>query len=395
MGHEQDGERLSRRDFLRRAVAAAAAAAGAAGGMGGALRASLGGEAAKTGMPYRVLGRTKLKVSVLGFGTIRTSNAAVIHRGLELGINFFDTAECYRRGNSEVDLGKALRGRREQVVVATKWHTDGHTPAKDLLESLDGSLQRLGMDYVDLIQIHGAETEAQVNSDELWEAFTTARQAGKARFHGLSTHGNQAAVIRAAIKSGRYDAVLPAHNAMTATSVGPAIQEAHRAGLGVIVMKALAPAHEGKQEEALAKLHGNPYQRAIQWVVQDRNVSTVIVDMPTFDELEEDVAAVTTPATRAELAEFEAAVAMAMGSACRLCGACTSQCPAGVRVADIMRYRLYHEGYGDQSRAVSLYRELPDNATASVCAGCPECKVVCPWGVPVRARLERMHAILA
>jgi predicted aldo/keto reductase-like oxidoreductase len=384
---------LSRRDFLRR-MAGTAAALGAS-GLGAGVPGALAAAAAKGrgGMKYRVLGRTKLKVSELGMGTIITGSAAVIQRAMDLGITYFDTAECYREGNSEIDLGKALQGRRDKVVVATKWHTNGHTPAEDLIGSLDASLKRLGMDHVDLIQIHGAETREQVESDELWSAFTTARQAGKVRFNGLSAHSNQAEVIRTAIKTGRYDAVLPAHNALTADSVGPAIAEAHKAGLGVIVMKALAPVHEGKRSEAFQDLPGNPYQQAIRWVLRDPNVSTTIVDMPNFDELTEDYQAVVTPASEAEMERFEGAVRrVAMGS-CHLCGACTGQCPRGVRVADIMRHVLYHDGYGNRARATALYRDLAVNA--AVCADCTTCPVVCPWGVPVRSRLERAHAVLA
>ena len=395
MGKQGDENRLTRRDFLKRAAVGAAAAAGATSGIAQGLPAVFAATSKAGGMKYRTLGRTKLKVSEVSFGTILTGNAAVIHRGLDLGINYLDTAECYREGNSEIDLGKALKGRRDKVFVATKWHTDGKTPAADLLQSLDASLHRLNMDHVDLIQIHGADNEEQVNSDQLWEAFTTGRKAGKARFNGLSIHGNQAAVIRAAIKSGRYDAVLVAHNALTANNVGPAIAEAKKAGVGVVVMKALAPVHDGKGTEAFEKLTGNPYQRAIQWVLNDPNVSTVIVDMPTFDELEQDIAAATGAVTQAHIHEFEVAATSIAASACHLCGACTGQCPAGVQVADIMRYMLYHDGYGDQSRALSLYRSLPAAATAAACADCARCKAVCPWGLPIRSRMERAHAVLA
>ncbi|MGD0113175.1 MAG: aldo/keto reductase [Armatimonadota bacterium] len=396
MGKQDDESRFTRRDFLRKAAVGAAAAAGAASGMVPGLPAVLAATSkTRNGMRYRVLGRTKLKVSELSFGTIQTKNAEVIRRGMDLGINYFDTSDDYRDGNSEIDLGKALKGRRDKAVVATKWNTDGKTPAADLLKSLDGSLKRLDMDHVDLIQIHGAENEEQVNSDELWEAFTTARKAGKTRFNGFSSHSNQVTVIRAAIKSGRYDAVLPAHSALTADNIGPVLAEAKKAGVGIIVMKALAAVHDGKGSEAFQGLKGNPYQAAIQWVLKDPNVSTVIVDMPTFDELEQNVAAVTGAVSTAQLEEFEVAVATIAAGTCHLCGACTGQCPAGVRVADIMRYMLYHDGYGDESRALGLYRALPASSTAAACADCGKCRAVCPWGVPVRSRMERAHAVLA
>ncbi len=202
-------------------------------------------------------------------------------------------------------------------------------------------------------------------------------------------------VLRAAIRSGRYDAVLSSHNAMIGDRVGPAVAEAHEAGLGTITMKALQPAHEGKAQDALSGFTGNPYQRAIQWCLRDPNISTVIVDMPSFQQLEEDLAAVASPMTAAEGWEFEQAVAQVSLGACCLCGSCTGQCRQNVQVADIMRYSLYHDGYGDRGRAADLYRALPASGRAASCTDCSDCTVVCPWGVPVRSRMERAHVRLA
>jgi len=117
--------------------------------------------------------------------------------------------------------------------------------------------------------------------------------------------------------------------------------------------------------------------------------------MPTFEELEEDVAAATSRTSEAELAEFEGAVSQVSAGACHLCGSCTGQCPRSVQVADIMRYSLYQDGYGDGARAAELYRALPVAASAAACRDCSQCRVVCPWGVAVRSRLERAHVRLA
>jgi predicted aldo/keto reductase-like oxidoreductase len=206
---------------------------------------------------------------------------------------------------------------------------------------------------------------------------------------------NQIAVARAVIKSGRFDAMLISYNAFIGERVGPVLEEAVNAGLGTIIMKSLQPVHGANESEIFKGLKGSPYQRAIQWVLRNPNVSTVIVDMPTFDELEQDVAAVTGAVSTAQIEEFEMAVATIAAGTCHLCGACTGQCPAGVRVADIMRYVLYHDGYGDKSRALGLYRALPVSSTAAACADCGKCKAVCPWGVQVRSRMERAHAVLA
>jgi len=344
-------------------------------------------------MRYRTLGRTGLKVSELGLGTIKIDSPAVVQHAMDLGVNYFDTAACYQGGKSEEKLGRALKGRREQAVVATKWHTDGSTSAKELLASLEASLRRLQMEHVDLIQIHGATNSAQVQSDELWEAFSQAKKAGKVRFHGLSSHGNQAEVVREAIKSTRYDAVLVSYNALLAERVGPAVAEAQAANVGVIAMKALQPAHRSRESNAFKGLRGNPYQQSIQWLLKDRNVSTTIVDMPTFDEVDEDVAAVKMY-EQANLTEFERAVASLSLGTCHLCGSCTAQCPRGVQVADIMRCDLYRTGYQDRARATDAYRALPVGGSAASCGDCEQCGVVCPWGVPIRERLVSTHEAL-
>jgi hypothetical protein len=382
---------ITRRDFLRRAAGAALAA-----GIG--VPALVRADAAKEragGMKYRTLGRTKLKVSELGMGCIKIDNPAVVHRALDLGITYFDTAEGYQGGNSEIKLGKALKGRRDEAIVATKWEPWRRQTVAEFVKACDDSLKRLGMDHIDLIQIHGAGNAEQVNNDVLCEAFDQLKAAGKVRFNGVSVHENQAEVIDAVIKNGRYDEVLCVYNALNGEGMRPVIKRAHDAGLGIVIMKALAPAHEGRAGDVFRDVPGSPYQQSIRWVLQDPNVSTVIVDMPTFDELEEDAQAALSPGHRAELEAFERAVGkMAMGT-CHLCGECTGQCPRGVRVAEVMRYLLYHDGYGDRARAAGLYREMDPRARAAACGECDGCRVACPWGVPVRAKMERAHAVLA
>jgi len=393
---EKEDTRLTRRDFLKRTLVGAAVGLGATSGLSASWRSGLfAGPTKKEAMNYRKLGRTGLRVSELGLGTIKIDNPAVVRRALDLGVNFVDTAACYQGGNSEEKLERALRSGREKVIVATKWHTRGSTPAAKLLESLDGSLKRMGTDYVDLIQIHGAAQAEQVESDELWDAFVRAKSAGKVRFHGLSTHANQEEVVRSAIATNRYDAVLVSYNAMIGERIGPVLADAAKAGLGVIAMKALQPVHYGKAEGAFEGLPGHPYQRAIQWVLRNEHVSTVIVDMPTFGEVDEDMGAIGMRTAAGDFDAFERAVATGAIGACHMCGACIGQCPHHVHVADIMRYHLYYDGYRDRRRARALYRALPAKASAAACLDCTECRVVCPRGVPVQSRLVHMHEVLA
>jgi len=158
-------------------------------------------------MQYVNLGRTGLKVSRLCLGTMtygtpawhswvldETASRPFIERALERGINFFDTADMYSRGGSEEVLGRALRdfARREEVVVATKvFYPMGEGPndrglsRKHILDSIDASLRRLGVDYIDLYQIHRWDPETPV--EETLETLHDVVRAGKARYIGASS----------------------------------------------------------------------------------------------------------------------------------------------------------------------------------------------------------------
>jgi aryl-alcohol dehydrogenase (NADP+) len=158
-------------------------------------------------MDYVPLGRSGLKVSRLCLGTMTFGTPAwrewvlpeeesrpFIHKALEHGINFFDTADMYSLGASEEVLGRAIRDftRREQVVIATKvYYPMGKGPndrglsRKHILHSVEGSLRRLGTDYVDLYQIH--RWDATTPIEETLSTLDSLVQSGKVRYLGASS----------------------------------------------------------------------------------------------------------------------------------------------------------------------------------------------------------------
>ena len=159
-------------------------------------------------MEYVNLGRSGLKVSRICLGLMtygtpdwrkwvlpESEGRPIVRRALELGINFFDTADMYSRGLSEEILGRALRdfgARREEVVVATKLFfpmgdgpNQGGLSRKHILDAIDASLKRLGMDYVDVYQIHRYDRETPI--EETLEALHDVVKAGKARYLGASS----------------------------------------------------------------------------------------------------------------------------------------------------------------------------------------------------------------
>jgi aryl-alcohol dehydrogenase-like predicted oxidoreductase len=157
-------------------------------------------------MEYRSLGRTGMQVSVACMGTMtygwepedwgsEEAEALRINaKALDLGINFFDTADVYARGMSETILGKALKGKRHRVVIATKCHGKMHdtdpnawgNTRRHIIEACEASLKRLQTDWIDLYQMH--RPHPQVPIDETLRALDDLIRAGKVRYAGCSTY---------------------------------------------------------------------------------------------------------------------------------------------------------------------------------------------------------------
>jgi aryl-alcohol dehydrogenase-like predicted oxidoreductase len=152
-------------------------------------------------MELRSLGRTGVKVSPLCLGAMmfgawgeqdHDESVRIIHAALDAGINFVDTADVYSRGESEEIVGKALKGRRDDVILATKVHGRMGDDANEfgntrrwIVREVDNSLKRLGTDWIDLYQIH--RPEADTDMDETLGALTDLVRAGKVRYIGSST----------------------------------------------------------------------------------------------------------------------------------------------------------------------------------------------------------------
>jgi aryl-alcohol dehydrogenase-like predicted oxidoreductase len=150
-------------------------------------------------MEYVSLGSSDLKVSRIAFGCMSLSddhrqNAALLKKAFENGITFFDTADLYQKGENEASVGKAFKGMRDQVVIATKvgnqWKDDGNgwvwNPNKDyIMLAVEESLRRLQTDYIDLYLLHGGTLEDP--AEETMEAFSRLKQQGKILQYGISS----------------------------------------------------------------------------------------------------------------------------------------------------------------------------------------------------------------
>src|SRR6266478_7272248 len=200
-------------------------------------------------MQYKTLGRTGLRVSAIGLGTMvhaghfgpmtDSESISAIDAALELGVNFIDTSDPYGAGYSEALLGKNLRGRRDKVILATKGGNIMAGPERGkrnfsrayIGRVLEESLQRLQTDYIDLYQLHNPTVEV-IERGEVWDLLERAKKEGKIRYYGVSINTIDEGI--AAVKTGRSDTIQVEYNLLAQEPAEKIFPLAQEANVGII-----------------------------------------------------------------------------------------------------------------------------------------------------------------
>jgi predicted aldo/keto reductase-like oxidoreductase len=351
----------------------------------------------------RRLGRTGFEVSDVSLGSSRIrgeQGERVARLAIERGVNYFDTAPDYSDAGSELALGRAMKGQRDRMFLATKFCTPkGHLPAgsspEAYVHAVEGSLTRLQTDYVDLVHIHSCDTVERLLDPGVHEAFARLKQAGKARFLGFSSHTpNLEGVAAAAIDDGRFDVMMLAYHHGAWPRLTETIGRAAAADVGVVAMKTLKGArHRGLLED---RNEADSYsQAAFKWVLSNPQVACLVISFKELGDVDEYLHASGQLPNSGDYALLEKYDRLNDGLHCHAhCGDCLDSCPVGVPINDVLRHRMYFEDYGDQKEAMRLYRELATNASA--CESCPApCAQACTHGVPIPDRLREAHRLLS
>lgn len=400
---------VDRREFLRRGTALGL-------GAGFAPLAALAADPrpADPAIRRRVrLGRTGLRIGDIGFGTSRLSgDEALVLHALERGVDYFDTAEGYTSGRSEETLGRALRGRRDEVTLVTKTQAGHRARADELMAALEGSLERLRTDRVEVYFNHAVNDLHRLQNDEWLEFAVRAKKQGKIRFTGMSGHGGKLVeCIDYALDHDLVDVLLVGYNfgqdpsfvqRFTARLDFIAVQpdlprvlaRAKALDVGVVAMKTL----RGGRLNDMRPYEGagaSYAQAALRWALASPNVDAAVITMRSPEQVDEFVAASGWDAPHAaDLGLLSRYARHTERSQCRYgCDTCGGSCPAGVDISAVLRTRMYAEDYEDLELAREDYAKIGTNAAA--CASCSApCVSACPHGVTIPGLTRRTHEIL-
>ena len=327
------------------------------------------------------LGKTGLQVSCIGFGGIpiqRLSEAEavrVVRRALDLGVTWIDTANGYT--TSEERIGKAIAGRRDQVVIATKTGAGDRETARQHLEL---SLKRLQTDYIDLWQFHGVSSQAKYDAvlgpGGAMEAAREAVLEGKVRHIGITSHSMEMALK--AVPSGHFETVQFPFNFVTNEAVETLLPLAQEHDVGFIAMKPFAG---GLLDQANLSIK---YLLQFEGVAPDPGIEKV-------EEIEEIVSIVEGPwaMTAAERAALEAIRTEVGTRFCRRCQYCMP-CPEGVEIATIMNVHSFYRRFPRERFAGGGLAAAM--ATAANCVQCGECEAKCPYELPIIEMLAEYAA---
>ncbi len=327
-------------------------------------------------MEYRILGKTGLKVSRMGFGGIpiqridAQGTKVLMHTLMEAGVNYIDTARGYTV--SEEFLGHALEGIRQHFVLATKSMS---RTAEGMAADIDISLKNLRTDHIDLYQVHNpslAQLEQVCAPGGALEALEAAKAAGKIGHIGITAHSRE--VFQRALELNWVETVMFPYN-IVETQGEALIRACREKNIGFIDMKPLAG---GAIEDAAL---------ALRFITANEYVDVLIPGMAELSEIRQNLAACedTSPLSQEEQAKILEIRRQLGTNFCRRCNYC-QPCAAGINISGVFLFEGYLSRYGLEDWARGRYATLP--VKASACIGCGACEDRCPYNLPIRKMLK-------
>ena len=332
-------------------------------------------------MEYRVLGKTDLKISRMGFGGIpiqkidAEGTKTLIRKLLDAGVNYIDTARAYTV--SEEYLGYALEGIRDRFVLATK----SMARTKEAMEKdIVTSLKKLKTNYIDLYQVHNPsakDLQQVLAPGGALEALQEAKTQGKIGHIGITLHSVD--LFRQAVEFPWVETIMFPYN-IVETQAEDLITVCGEKNIGFICMKPLAG---GAIEDATT---------ALRYVVSNPNVTVVIPGMADGKEIDQNVLATadTAPLTGEEQEKIRQIRDFLGTNFCRRCNYC-APCSVGINIPMVFLIEGYFSRYNLKDWALTRYAGL--SKTAADCVECGVCEGRCPYNLPIREMLKKVQIV--
>jgi predicted aldo/keto reductase-like oxidoreductase len=372
-------------------------------------------------MKYRPFGETGFMVSALGFGAMRLpildgdyskideeKATQMLHFAIENGINYIDTAYVYHGGNSEVVVGKALKGGyREKVKIATKlpvWQVNSFDDADRIL---DEQLKRLDTSYIDFYLLHALNKDhwKKLKEMNIFKWIEKVLLEGKIRYIGFSFH-DDVATFKEIVDSYNWTFCQIQYNILNRNYQAgeEGLKYAAAKGLAVVIMEPLLggrlakePPQEIKQLWEKAPIKRTPVEWALSWLWNQKEVSVVLSGMSTLEQVKENIEYASKyevgSLTDEEL-ELVEKVAQKYNELrkvnCTECKYCMP-CPQGVDIP--WNFSIYN-----QASMYNMFEEMKNDylkkkkERAENCVECGVCETKCPQNLPIREILKEVHA---
>jgi len=402
---------------------------------------------------HYTLGRTGFEVSDVSMGCGHISESNVVRYAYDKGINYFDTAESYGKGDSETKIGEAMQHMdRKKIFITTKLEMKDEDTEQTILDRFGKCQERLQTDYVDCLFMHSLPTADKLDTPHFHSAVAKLKADGRLRYCGVSNHGprgeegdSMEKVLVTAADDGRFDVMLLSYNFLNKEEAENVLAACKRNDVGTTAMKTRPgmleiphfdpdnPSEDfanyingmieqgGTREEAVTNIKNwlerqkegvdkiKPFVEkygitteeqltttAVQWVLQNPDMHTVTVSTPDYERLDLALSVSGTPLTAGDVAFLRDAEHILGNQYCRHgCTACVAACAHSLPVNTIMRYAYYARCQGREKHGMVKYSRLK-NHNAALCQTCSApCKGACPHGLDVQGQLLRAHSLLS
>ncbi|MFW5985369.1 MAG: aldo/keto reductase [Halanaerobiaceae bacterium] len=371
-------------------------------------------------MEYTVFGDTGIEVSRLGFGAMRLPMVGegddkdvdydkaveMIHHAFENGVNYIDTALYYNDGKSEVAVGRALKGWRDQVYLSTK-NPIKNDSGSDWRERLETSLEKLDTDYIDFYHMWGINWETFTDKIDVpngpLEAAHQAKEEGLIKHISFSFHGS-GEDLKKIVNTGHFESMLVQYNLLDRHNE-EGIALAKEKGLGVVVM---GPVGGGRLASPSTKLQNmmpgssSSVETALKFVLANQNVDIALSGMENIDMVKQniEIASKAGSLTAEEKKKVEEMVEENKKLADLYCTGCEYclPCPQNVNIPRVFEIYNFHNVYGLTEHARSQYQELLDDEDQfgpRACVECGQCLDKCPQEIEIIEKLKEADKVLS